>query len=275
MIHIVFEKANVDILQKVIELDETLEGEIFEIKDDYAVGPIDNLYETEGYQERKNWWKNVLENSVYENELNIVDDKLTIHQITKYLENNENEIVWIWMAQNQHDVCGYYWLISQLKNFQGRVEVLYLNNLPFINEKGLIFYPEHLHEIQASEFLKAKKLARVITPSEFEIDPDEWKKIGTENSGIRILEGGKKIASKSEDYFDKDIMSVITQYFLKLTKILNQIISKSKLNMSDVFLVHRVKILALENKLEIQGDWQKGWKEIEIKKMEKDSSNID
>ena len=76
------------------------------------------------------------------------------------------------MAQNAHDVCGYYWLMSQLKDYQGQVYVLYLNNLPFINDKGGIFYPAALHEIQPKEFLKAKKLPRLINLSEFEIDPD-------------------------------------------------------------------------------------------------------
>jgi hypothetical protein len=37
MIHIVFEQANVAVLKSAIELDETLQGEIVEIKDDYAV----------------------------------------------------------------------------------------------------------------------------------------------------------------------------------------------------------------------------------------------
>jgi len=47
--------------------------------------------------------------------------------------------------------------------------VLYFNNLPFINEKGQIFYPTVLHEILPKEFLKAKKLNRKVTLSEFEV----------------------------------------------------------------------------------------------------------
>ena len=34
MIHIVFEQANVDALNKAIELDESLQGTVIEIKDD-------------------------------------------------------------------------------------------------------------------------------------------------------------------------------------------------------------------------------------------------
>lgn len=265
MIHIVFEQDNVTILQQAIELDETLQGEIVEIKDDFAVGPIANIYEIEGYQQRRDWWKNLLEHSPYTSSLELVDDKLSLTKLVRTLNENPDEKVWVWMAQNQHDVCSYYWLMSQLKDFQGRVEVLYLNNLPFINEKGQIFYPTHLHEIQPKEFLKAKKLARVITPSEFEVDPDEWSKICNENAAIRILEGGKKIAGKSEDFFDKDLLSVITGDYQKLTKVLHNALGKMKIQTGDVFLVGRIKQLIADGKLDVQGNWEKGWKEVEIK----------
>ena len=265
MIHIVFETANIDVLQKAMELDDTLQGEIVEIKDDFAVGPIENIYETEGYQNRKNWWKELLENSPYKEQLDIVDDKLSAHNLINKLEENTEEKVWIWAGQNQHDVCGYYWLMSQLKNYQSRIFILYLNNLPFINEKGQIFYPQHLSEIQPKEFLKAKKLAREITLSEFEVDPDEWKKLCNENAMVRILEGGKKIVSKEETFYDNTILSVVTNDFQKLQKILNAIFSKMKIKTGDVFLVWRIKKLIEENKIAMQGDWEKGWKEIELK----------
>ena len=265
MIHIVFEQDNVAVLLAAIELDATMQGDIVEIKDDFAVGPIANIYETEGYQQRRDWWKNLLEHSPYKEQIDLVDDKMAVHQLTKKLDENADEIVWIWMAQNQHDVCSYYWLMSQLKNYQSRVFVLYLNNLPFINEKGQIFYPTHLHEIQPKEFLKAKKLAREITPSEFEVDPDEWTKLCNENGGVRILEGGKKIASKANNFYDKDLLSVITNDFQKLTKILHNALGKMKIQTGDVFLVGRIKQLIESETLQMQGDWNKGWKEVEVR----------
>lgn len=265
MIHIVFESSNVQSLEKAFELDESLKGNIVEIKDDFAVGPVIDIYDAYGYQQRRDWWKEVLEYSPYAEELNIVDDKLTVHQLLQTLDGIESEEVWIWMGQNAHDVCGYYWLMSQLKHYQGKIQVLYLNNLPFINEKGLIFYPQHLFEIQPKEFLKAKKLARQITLSEFEVDPDEWKKICNENAIVRILEGGKKIVSKEERFYDKELLSVLTGEFQKLNKIVHQILSKIKIQTGDAFLVWRMRKLIEKGKLEMQGDWSKGWKEIEIK----------
>lgn len=265
MIHIVFETANIAVLQQAIELDETIQGTILEIKDDYAVGPLGDIYAAEGYQLRRDWWKSLLEFSPYTEQLDLVDDKLTVHHLLKQLDEEPDTEVWIWMAQNAHDVCGYYWLMSQLKDYQGRVQVLYLNNLPFINEKGQIFYPSYLHEIQPKEFLKAKKLARPITLSEFEVDPDEWKKHCQESAIVRFLEGGKKIIGKEVSFFDKDILAHINSEPQKLSKILTNTLNKMKVKTGDVFLVWRIRELINEGKLEAIGDWNKSWKDISVK----------
>ncbi len=265
MIHIVFEQANVTVLEQAIALDETLQGTIIEIKDDYAVGPIANIYEAEGYQQRRDWIKAMLEHSPYTEQLNIVDDKLTVRHLLKQMEEEPDQEIWIWMAQNVHDVCGYYWLMSQLKDLQGRVQVLYLNNLPFINEKGQLFYPTNLHEIQPKEFLKARKLARPITPSEFEVDPDEWKKLCQENAMVRFLEGGKKIVGKEASFYDKDILTHVTGEAQKLSKLLSTTLSKMKVKTGDAFLVGRIQEMAAAGKLEIGGEWTKGWKDITVK----------
>ena len=264
MIHLVFNTADMASIEAAIALDETLAGKVIEIKDDYAVGPLLDIYETEGYQARRDWWKNILEHSPYEEQLAIVDDKLTVHELIQSLEENLEEEVWFWMGQNAHDVCGYYWLMSQLKPYQGRLQVLYLNNLPFLNDKGQLFYPSYLNEIQPKEFLKAKKLARPITLSEFEIDPDEWKKLCQENEGVRFLEGGKKLVSMSASFYDKDIFSLLTKNAQKLPSALAHIISKMKIKTGDAFIVSRLKAMQEIGEVVLAGNWQKGWKDIVV-----------
>jgi hypothetical protein len=267
VIHIVFQTADIEVLKKAMELDPSLEGEVVEIKDEYAVGPIQNLYETEGYQQRRAWWKELLDCSPYNTDslMDMVDDRMALHQLRRKLEENGREEAWIWMGQNTHDVCGYYWLIGQLKELQGCVFVLYMNNLPFINEKGAIFYPTALHQIQPKEFLKAKKLCRKVTGSEMEVDPDEWSRLMTENATIRILEGGKKIAGKPEDYYDKDILAGLTKDFQKGNKAMQSILSKMKAPTGDVFLLWRMKAMAEAGSIEIAGDMPKGWKDFEVR----------
>jgi hypothetical protein len=264
MIHIVFQHADIETLQKAIELDAALEGQIIHIKDDFAVGPIADIYETEGYQARRDWWNKVLGNSPYTEQLDIVNDKLTVHQLQEKLKD-ETEQAWIWMAPNQHDVCGYYWLINQLKDFESRVYILSLNNLPFINEKGSIFYPVNLSEIPPKEFIKAKKLARPVTISEFELDSDEWKKLCSENGMVRTLDGGKKILSKDVSFYDDKIIAAITKEVQKLNKIFQVLFTKMKVHTGDAFLAWRMKELINDGKIEMTGDWNNGWKDISLK----------
>ena len=264
MIHLVFNTADIAALQAAIELDESLAGKIVEIKDDYAVGPLLNIYETEGFQARRDWWQNVLAASPYTEQLDIVDDKLTVHQLINALNHDENEVIWIWMGQNAHDVAGYYWFMSQVKEYQGRIQVLYLNNLPFLNEKGQLFYPTYLSQIQPREFLKAKKLARPITLSEFELDPDEWKKLCDENEGVRFLEGGKKLVSLHIGCYDKEILSLLTKNAQKLPSALTNIMAKLKVKLGDAFIVYRLKAMEEAGKLLFVGDWEKGWKDMVV-----------
>ena len=267
MIHVVFQQADVHTLKKAIELDESLQGDIFDIKDEFAVGPLANLDTEEGWNERLQWWVSLVQNSPYGNEIKVgdFDDRKTVEAIKQRLNGSESEELWIWMGQNQHDVCGYFWLISQLKEQQGKVVILYLNNLPFINEKGQIFYPTSLHQIQPKEFLKAKKLNRKVTLSEFEVDPDEWKRLMSENAMVRILEGGKKIASKEEDFYDKDVLHGLTNEWQKGNKAMHNILGKMKIKTGDVFLLWRMQKLAENGKMDINGDTSKTWKDFEVK----------
>jgi hypothetical protein len=264
MIHIVFNTADMAALEAAIILDDSLSGKIIEIKDDYAVGPLLDIYETEGYQARRDWWKEVLAHSPYEDQLDMVDDKLTVHQLINALNHDENEMIWLWMGQNAHDVSGYYWLMSQFKEYQSRIHVLYLNNLPFLNEKGQLFYPTHLSQIEAKEFLKAKKLARPITLSEFELDPDEWKKLCQENEGVRFLEGGKKLVSMHIGCYDKEILSLLTKNAQKLPSALSNIMNKLKVKLGDAFIVYRLKALEEAGKIVFVGSWTKGWKDMVV-----------
>jgi hypothetical protein len=266
MIHIVFNTADVDVLKQAIELEASIAGEVVEIKDEYAVGPIADLYTEEGRSARNEWWKQVLQGGDYEGlvEKGAVNDDATAAMLKEKLDADEAEVIWIWAAQNKHDVSGYYWLMSQLKDYQSRIFILYLNNLPFINEKGHIFYPEWIYVIPPKEFLKARKLARPITLSEFEVDPDEWKKLMGENKMVRILEGGKKLAQYDADYYDADLKKYITPEWQKASKIIHQFLHKNKQTTGDAFLLWRLKTMVSEGNLDVQGDL-KGMKDFELK----------
>ena len=267
MLHILFNLPDHALLEEVQKMDDTLQGPIHIIHDDFAVGPIATIDTQEGWEDRLNWWRSCYETSSYQQMPTVdFDDRQTVLQIRQWLQDNPAEECWIWMAQNQHDVTGYYWLVGQLTDFQGRVMVLYLNNLPFISEKGQLFYPNWLSEIPVREFLKAKKLARPITTSEFEIDPDEWRRLAQENSLIRILEGGKKIVGKEIDFFDLELKRFVMGDWQRVNRIIANAQAKMKVKTGDVFLMSRLYTLAHTGALETNEKWERGWKELECRK---------
>jgi len=266
MTHIVFNEADIDALAKSFELDETLRADIIQVKDDYAVGSIKDIFSAEGIENRKLWWREVLAGGDYNGKADSgeVDDNKTVTELKERLRNNSSEALWIWAAQNKHDVSGYYWLMSQLKDFQGRIFILYLNNLPFINEKGNIFYPVNLFNIPAKEFIKAKKLARPITASEFEVDPDEWARLCSEEKGVRILEGGKKLIQHDYDFYDADLMKFITANWQTVHKIIGTFLHKAPQITGDAYLLWRLKLILASGNYDVQGELKK-MKDFEIK----------
>jgi hypothetical protein len=256
MIHIIFQQADREVLQNAIALDESLNGPIIEIKDDFAVGPITDLYSEEGIERRKTWWREVLAGGDYDGigDDGHVNDQQAVIDLKLMLDGTPDEVAWIWAAQNKHDVSGYYWLVSQLSAYQGRIYILYLNNLPFFNEKGSIFYPEDIHKIPPKELLKAKRLARPVTASEFEVDTDEWQKLAAEEKGVRLLEGGKKLVQKEYDYYDSLLHSYISGEWQKAGKVITQFLTKGKQHTGDAFLLWRLKAMLVSGDYDVQGE---------------------
>ena len=101
--------------------------------------------------------------------------------------------------------------------------------------------------------------------SEFEVDPDEWKKLCVENSTVRILEGGKKIISKDETFYDNEILKNLSTEWQKATRVLGNTLHRMKIKTGDVFLMWRMKELISQGSVEVLGDVNKGWKEFDVK----------
>lgn len=263
--HLVFDQKGGACIEESFTMDPGSQGEIICLEENYALGPIAELEEPEGWMTRKQWWQVLLDIPEEEQPPHMTGDKMKLHGLKQRLEEDPNLQLWIWLGQNARDVCGYYWLISQLSVFQGQVHVLYLNNLPFIDDKGHIFYPIHLSEILPKEFVKAARLARVVTMSEFELDPDEWNKLALDGGYIRTLEGGKKLLSHPADFYDKIILDQLGQSTMKLQKLLGQLHSQAKLDAIEPYILWRIKTLIAQEQIAAQGDWDKGAKSLLLK----------
>ena len=75
------------------------------------------------------------------------------------------------------------------------------------------------------------------------------RKLCAENAIIRTLEGGKKIVSRSEDYYDAALLNLLNAEPQKLGKLLHTFYAKTKIQTGDVFLVWRIKKLIEQKRL--------------------------
>lgn len=249
--HIVFHKDDAEALAKGFTEEEMPEERIFIIEDDFSLGYLPEEYSEQGSPDRRVWNRKLYGEGESEANPAFLTGK-TISKIIQELEEDDEALAKIWIAPNARDVTGYYFLNHQLREFPGRIEVLWLNNLPFINDKGQIFYPTYLSEIEAREFIKAQKLAREITPSEFEMDIEEWDKMVSDHQMIRVLEGAKKLAQKDIEFYDEALFKLCTGEWQRASKILRDFLKNTRV--AEEFAAWRLSEMAANGQIEAKGD---------------------
>ncbi len=256
--YIVFDKEDAQALERSFELDERLTSEILIAEDDWSIGPIKSIVRDEGETTRAEWLSGLGVQLPEQDVIQLIKEKLDAEPDSKAV---------IWVAPNNRDVCGYYRLVSALQSYKGRITNIWLNNLPFINEKMQVFYPNFLKEILPGEFVKARKLELEITSSTFETDPDEWIRLTEENDLLRISDGGKKVTGKQADFFDKEITSFLQNDWQKISRLLLAVRSKSKYHPSRAFLLWRIREMISGQKIDARGEWP-STENFDIKKLQ-------
>jgi len=260
--HIVVGDIAGNALKEAVNLEPALQGEVMVLKDILHVGPL-KKGEGQSFSELRNaYWQEVAPNA---KEPVQVDDMERLLEVSKAMYDNEDAVAWLWMAPWPADVCAYHWVMPYLSKHMGRFYLLNIAGLPFLDENGKVYYPKSIGEILPKELVKARRLARQVTPAEVEVDGEEWQKLVEENAGIRTHEGGKKLTSRGEDHYDKQLVSFCSHQFQKASRIVTQALNKYNIPTGDLHLGWRLKKIAEAGLLQLQGDTTKMLKDFEIK----------
>ncbi|MES2701993.1 MAG: DUF3658 domain-containing protein [Bacteroidota bacterium] len=249
-------------LSEAIASEESMAGEVVMIKDVLSIGPLQKEEGQKFSELRSAFWQQVAVND--KNPIQ-VDDMERLLEVSAALAKNEDAKVWVWMAPWPADVATYHWTIKYLGKYPGRFFVVNIAGLPFLDPNGKLFYPKSLGEIAPKELVKARRLARPVTPAEVETDGEEWRKLTVDNAGIRTHEGGKRLTSRSEDHFDSQLTSFCSHQFQKGSKIVGQALMKFNIPTGDLYLGWRLRKLAEAGKLQLQGDANKSLKDFDVK----------
>lgn len=249
-------KAN---LQSIFKDIENIEIICFE--DQLNIGPLKKTDNKSFAEIRNEFWTEVLETeSVAKNDIEV------LLEISKRLHQKEVQDVVIWIAANAKDICAYYWIIFYLGHYPSQIKIINIAGLPFLNDNNSLYFPKEISELNTKEIQKALKLSRYLSPSEIETDRYEWQQMVNTNAKIRLFEGGKKIAAKDDTFFDSTLISFCTDSFQKKSKIISAAQTKeNKLQVDNLFLTWRLRILVQEGNLEINETNSKTNKEFDIR----------
>jgi len=260
--HIVVGDMAAPSLLEAVSTEPSMEGEVVVLKDILHVGPIKKAAGQSFSQLRSEFWKDVVNDEKQDTEVNDLERLL---EITTKLHNNDEDVVWLWMAPWPADVCAYYWMLNYMAKHIDRFYVLNLAGLPFLDADGKVYFPKNMSEILPKELIKARKLARQVTPAELEVDGDEWLNMTAENAGMRLLEGGKKLYTRDESFYDEKLMSFCSHQFQKGSRIVKQTISKLSVPTGDLYLGWRLRKMVENGTLEVMGDVTKTLRDFSIK----------
>ena len=171
-------------LAEAVATGPSMAGEVVVMKDILHVGPLQRGVEQSFSALRSKWWQAVAPEAKPPIE---VDDLERLLGVSNELYKDSDAQAWCWMAPGPADVCAYYWMLPYLGKHSGRLFIVNMANLPFLNEAGKVFYPKSISELLPKEIIKARRLARPVTATEIEMDVDAWHPIVAENAGIRTL----------------------------------------------------------------------------------------
>lgn len=251
-----------DALAAAVASGGGVEGEVIPLKDILHVGPL-KKEEGQSFSDlRSAFWQQVVVNEKHPIQ---VDDMERLLSVSGKMYKDDSIQAWFWMAPAAADVCAYYWVLPYLSKHIGRFFIVNIAGLPFLDESGKLFYPKSISTILPRELVKARKLARLVTPSEMEIDTDEWARLVEENAAVRAHEAGKKIISQELDVYDVPLMSFCSQQFQKASKIVRQTMNKYNVPTGDLWLAWRLRSLVAEGKLLAQGDVARALNEFDLR----------
>jgi hypothetical protein len=249
-------------LQAAVAAESSMQGEVIVLKDILNVGPLQKEEGQSFSDLRSAFWQQVVPNEKHPIK---VDDMERLLEVSAAMYKDDTAQAWFWMAPAPADVCAYHWVLHYLSKHGGRFFLINIAGLPFLDESGKLYYPKSLSEILPKELVKARRLARVVTPAEVEVDGDEWRRLVEENTGVRTSEGGKKLASRPEDHYDNQLISFCSQQFQKASRIIKQAMAKYYLPVGDLYLAWRLRRMAEDGRLVLQGDTSKALNEYDLK----------
>lgn len=157
----------------------------------------------------------------------------------------EGNTLRIWYSDEAYSLCGLYFLFSKLKSIETEIILVPLPDGENFGEFG----DEYLHQLYETHR---------ITNEERTLFEQEWDRLKSENSLLRIVENGK-VKSVSETYFDDIILSRVPDSEIDFVKLVYESLTEIQREhfVYDTFITVRILKLIENNNLKIVKEYKK------------------
>lgn len=246
ILHILFDAAGAPNLETSFRIDPTLADDILVLEEDWSCGPWDR---EPGLPHRLEWSRSCM------GEPEKPGPDRESRNLAERLRQTDDLVLWFWVASNSRDICGFQRLAWDLREFPSRLECIYLNNLPFLNERLQLFFPRFLAELPAREFPKAKRLAGPLSSQQWEAVLEGERELSLRNGVLRMGSGIGKIVTLNPDAFDGELLALCRGDWLKASRVAHQVFRKNQGSVSESYLLGRIRELAGAGNIQVQGDF--------------------
>lgn len=165
----------------------------------------------------------------------------------------EGEAIRIWYGHQPDELCGFYWMMAQLLQWEGCRGPVYAVRLPEweSDEKGTVRWMAHWGEIAPGEWHRYSALQRLVPPAFCQSCADDWRILQEENAPLRAVLNGR-LASVPETLYDGFIRREIAAEAgaFHEAKLIGRVLGKYKLGVGDAWIALRIEEMIHSGELE-------------------------
>ncbi|MEG0440364.1 MAG: DUF1835 domain-containing protein [Solibacillus sp.] len=263
VVHILFgDSASGSLKRALKEMESQDEEKVISFSDMFSIGPVWQLHDKVGLNQRYEWIKNHLIFDDYyidEYQYNFNNTTSMINAIPK------NTTIIVWVGANSHEQTALRYVLYLLKDNKYDIFLMdttkqYKNQF---NIPDTDCYPLHTGEIISEKLRLIYEKGRMVPPisqEQREKLEKEWKELSSTQEVLRVWEN-KEIKSVDVAYYDDYIINKAKKLhterknndFMKSARLIGEVIGYLDQYIGDEFFEYRVRHLIMNGVFEIEG----------------------
>ncbi|OAB45172.1 DUF1835 domain-containing protein [Paenibacillus antarcticus] len=234
------------------------------LRDNYAVGPMQQLNTPEGRKYRREWFRERMHlDDDYDNFM--YEEEFFNKVVTELKRIPEHIPITIWTGNNALEQIGLRYTLYLFRNKSNPIYVINteVDNHTLFDTPELTTYYRHTGEInpeKLGQIMQHNESVAAITRTQREAFEQEWSNVSGNSSDLRIWEQ-EEITHVNEDYYDQYIIETVSKLhnnfgnyeFIKSARVIGEVIGNLEQFLTDSFFEHRLRQLIYSGILEIKG----------------------